>query len=66
MRHKKSLRSRFIAFGAVVTGNEAFHSTVAGSKLTFKGGVCYRDSTGFYVNVGTSLPGKRRRSDPPW
>jgi hypothetical protein len=39
-------------------------ATVGGRKLVFKGGVCFRDSTGLNVNIGTVFPGKRRRSDP--
>jgi hypothetical protein len=40
-------------------------ATVAGTRLpTFRGGVCFSDSSGFNVGIGTSLQGKRRASDP--
>jgi hypothetical protein len=38
---------------------------LAGKTYFFKGGVCYRDSDGFHVGIGTSIEGKRKKSDPP-
>jgi hypothetical protein len=38
---------------------------VAGKKLTFTGGVCWKSKDGFSVGIGTELFGKRKKGDPP-
>lgn len=40
-------------------------ATVGGKQLPkFTGGVCFTDSTGFNVEIGTSIVGKRKPRDP--
>jgi hypothetical protein len=40
-------------------------ATLAGKTHAFSGGVCFRDSVGLHVGIGTSIEGKRKASDPP-
>lgn len=51
--------STFCNSGATAT---AF---VAVKRLTFSGGVCWTSKDGFNVGIGTSIAGKRKKTDPP-
>ena len=51
--------STFCNSGATAT---AF---VAGKRLTFSGGVCWKSNDGFNVGIGTLIAGKRKKTDPP-
>lgn len=55
------------ALGATAWCNDGATATaVVGGKpeLRFTGGVCWRDSTGFYVDIGTTPGGTRRSASP--
>jgi hypothetical protein len=39
-------------------------ATLAGKTYAFKGGVCFRDSVGFHVGIGTIIPGGWKKGDP--
>jgi hypothetical protein len=52
--------STFCNDGATAT------AIVGGTKLSFTGGVCWKDSASILnVSIGTSIAGKRRATDPP-